>query len=569
VTVRASEFFKNGRTVSQLPLAGWRLVVSLISALAARRPVAVLPQYRHERTGLSRLAIILTASIAALIFCFVYGFFFALFAPYLIALFAVPVLALLVMAIWALPDSERAPTYLIEIFFFTFFISLIIWPNYLALSLPGLPWITMIRLTGFPLLAVMFLCASTSPRFRSEMADVLRSAPWVWKLLCVFVVIQFLSIGISKSIPVSINKFIVYQITWTTIFFASCYVFSKEGRAERWAFLLCICTVFIGLLGFWEHRIGYIPWAGHIPSFLKIEDEAVQRILAGTARAAIGIHRVQSTATTSLGMAEMIAMSTPFFIHILIYKKNLLIKAACAISLLFLFNILSYSQSRLGMVGFFLSILFSLLFWGATNWWKDRRSLFGPAVVLSYPLMFCGFIVSSFFVGRLRNMVWGNAAHQPSNEGRMMQYELGFSKFIKNPFGYGVGQGAETLGVYNRAGVMTIDTYYILILLEYGLIGFIAYYLMWILGIARGVKSLRQPKAYTSNNSYAVPAIISLINFVIIKSIFSNQDNHPTAYMMLGLIVAISARVSQTITEANHASSAPARTASRRILATS
>ncbi|MFN3514876.1 MAG: O-antigen ligase family protein [Phenylobacterium sp.] len=565
--MRASELFKNGKITSQLPAAGWRLLVKWGAALTARRPTAALPQYRHERTGLSRHAIVLSAAIAAIAFCFVYGFFFALFAPYLIALFATPVVALAVMAIWALPDTDKAPTYLIEIFFFTFFISLIIWPNYLALSLPGLPWITMIRLTGFPLLAVMFLCASTSPRFRSEMGEVLRSAPWVWKLLCVFVVIQLLSIGLSKSIPVSVNKFIVYQITWTTIFFASCYVFSKEGRAERWAILLCICTVFIGLLGLWEHRIGYIPWAGHIPSFLKIEDEAVQRILAGTARAAIGIHRVQSTATTSLGMAEMIAMSTPFFIHILIYKRNIFIKAACAISLLFLFNILTYSQSRLGMVGFFLSILFSLLFWGATNWWKDRRSLFGPAVVLSYPLMFCGFIVASFFVGRLRNMVWGNAAHQPSNEGRMMQYELGFSKFLKNPFGYGVGQGAETLGVYNRAGVMTIDTYYILILLEYGLIGFLAFYLMWVMGIFQGVKSLRQPQAYTSNNSYAVPAIISLINFVIIKSIFSNQDNHPIAYMMLGLVVAISARVGQANAAAPQKSTALA-PASRRVLAT-
>src|SRR3546814_19590484 len=72
---------------------------------------------------------------------------------------------------------------------------------------------------------------------------------------------------------------------------------------------LLMTTVLLTLVAVQEWRHGVVPWVGHVPSFLKIQDPVVQRVLEGSARAATGIHRIQATYTTSLGFAEFLARS--------------------------------------------------------------------------------------------------------------------------------------------------------------------------------------------------------------------------------------------------------------------
>jgi hypothetical protein len=120
-----------------------------------------------------------------------------------------------------------------------------------------------------------------------------------------------------------------------------------------------------------------------------------------------------------------------------------------------------------------LSFLLYLAAWGILRWRQSRESLFGPAITLAYPLIFAAFIAATFTVGRLRRMVWGGGEHQFSTDARRVQYERGFEILAGNPFGHGIGMGAETLGFTNLAGVLTIDTYYLAIALEYGVIGFL------------------------------------------------------------------------------------------------
>lgn len=477
------------------------------------------------------------------LFCLFYGFAFALTAPYLILQFAMPVIALGLLAVWALPDSRHAPTNLLQALFFIFFIGLVVWPNYLALSLKGLPWITLIRLSGFPLLFLLLVCVSVSRSFRSDVAGVFNQVPLVWKFFAAFVVLQLLSIALSSNVAASINKFIIAQVSWTAIFVVSCYVFLKRGRAEIWGILFCLITLVVAVIGAYEFSLGRVPWAGSVPNFLKIEDEAVQRILAGKVRFAIGAHRVQSVFSTSLGLAECIALSIPFFLHLVTGRYPLSIRIGASLSLPFLFYVVTTTDSRLGVVGFFLAFMLYLLIWGALRWKRYKDSIFGPAIVLAYPVLFCAFVAATFIVGRLRNMVWGTGAHQASNEGRIRQYQEGLEKIISNPFGYGIGQGAEVLGTRNGNGVLTIDTYYILIALEYGVVGFILYYGLMVAAIYYAAKQIIAGLQQNDRDvSLLVPTTISLSSFLVIKSIFSNQDNHPIAFMMLGMAAALTYR---------------------------
>src|SRR5205807_10534786 len=147
-------------------------------------------------------------------FCVFYGFAFALFAPALLLPLVVPLPVLAMIAIWALPEVRAVPTRTLTRLTFVFFVGLVMWPNYIALALLGLPWITMVHITGFPLLLTMLICVSVSSEFRSRLAASLSAAPWIWRGVVAFVVLQFISIGFSDSIGFSIDKFIVAQVDW-------------------------------------------------------------------------------------------------------------------------------------------------------------------------------------------------------------------------------------------------------------------------------------------------------------------------------------------------------------------
>jgi hypothetical protein len=296
--------------------------------------------------------------------------------------------------------------------------------------------------------------------------------------------------------------------------------------------------------GFWEWRLQAVPWAGHIPTFLKIEDETVQRILSPHARAASGIYRVHSTNSTTLGLAEMLGLSMPFAMHFILDRYKLWMRVAAAIYIPLAVNTIFMTDSRLGVVTALCSLVFYLLIWAVLRWKQERQSLFGPAVVLAYPAIFSGFVASTFFIGRLRAEVWGNGPQQASTESRLEQWRMAIPKIIHNPFGNGLGQGGAELGFFNGAGVLTIDSYYLSVLLELGVMGFIVYYGLMIQGIlvgARTVVSARGDKEFR----LLLPISVALMDFVISKSVFSQDAGHPLVFMMLGAVVAMAHRAKQ------------------------
>ncbi len=475
--------------------------------------------------------------IALTLCSLLYGFAYGLFGQYLMLQLTVPLLILTMVVIWLLPDTGRAPTQGMARLIFAFVVALLCWPDYLALALPGLPWITAIRLVCVPLLFLMMISLSTSSGFRADMKAVLSASPMIWKLLATFMVVAGLSIVLSSDIPLSISKFVVAQLAWTTIFFASCYVFLKPGRVMLFAKFLWGIAFYDGLIGLYEAWYSRVPWAGRIPSFLAVEDESVQRILQGAMRAATGIYRVQAKFTTSLGLAEFLALTIPFLLHIIMTTKSILVRMSGIATIPFLFYIIVKTDSRLGMIGFFMSFLVYLLFWGAIRWRRQSESLFGPAIVIAYPAIFAAFIAATFAIGRLHTMVWGSGAQQFSTDARKMQYAMGIPMVLRNPIGHGIGEGAKTLGFVNLGGDLTIDTYYLAVALEYGVVGFVAFYGMLLLTIykaGRAALDTRDPEIL-----WLAPIAIALVNFVIIKSVFSQQENHPLVFMMIGMAMAL------------------------------
>lgn len=478
---------------------------------------------------------------ALLFFTWFYGAAFGLTTTFFLLQLSVPLIILAAAAIWLLPESEAAPVGLLTTILFTYLTVLLLWPDYLAVALPGLPWITAVRLVGVPLGFVLMVCLSTSAALREQFKQILGATPLIWRLMAGFGLLATLSVAVSGDVGLSISKLIVAGLNWFLIFFVAAFVFSQPGKLMRLAYLLWVCVLILSMIGIQEWRHSVVPWAGHIPSFLAIQDDAVLRILSGASRAGSGIYRVQSKFTTSLGLAEFYALTVPFILHFAFNAPRWWLRVAAVLTVPLIFRMIILTDSRLGVVGFFSACLLYLLIGSVWRWQRSRDSAFGPLIVVAYPAIFCGFVAATFFVRRLNAMVWGSGAQQASTESRKLQYIMGFPKVVARPWGYGIGRGAEALGFYNGAGVLTIDTYYLAVALEFGVAGFIVYYSMFVVGAWNGAR--RIIAATDPEHMLVAPITIALVNFIIIKSIFSQLENHALVFALLGALVAICYRI--------------------------
>ena len=484
--------------------------------------------------------IVLIATILLGVACVPYGFYYALFTPWLLVNFLAPLAAMVVVLIWVLPPARSAPDVAIERLFFMFFVVFSLWPNYLAIALPGLPWITMTRLVGIPLVLLFLTGISISSATRIQLASILRQSPAVWRLLVLFVLIQTISIVFSSQPGESMSKYMVHQTNETAIFFICAYVFRMPGRLERWAWMLWGFAIILSVNALIEFRLAHVLWAGHVPDFLAVQDETVAKILGGGMRVTTDTYRAQGIFSTSLGCGEYLAYATPFVFHIAANAKyKPFVRFAALGSLILIIDAILATDSRLGILGYFIGTSLYALGWAVQKWRREPHSLLAPTVLAIYPVGFVAFIAASFTVGRIKAKVWGMGQYENSNQARIDQFHMSLPKLLSHPWGYGIGRGAEALGYTNLGGGLTIDVYYVLVAMEYGIIGFFVFFGIFISSIIYSIKYVAFSRSEDNEFRFAFPACISLFIFIVAKAFFAQEDNHPIVFMLAGIVTAL------------------------------
>lgn len=498
------------------------------------RPAVTLARY--TRPGYWHHHRVLAFVLLGLL-CSIYGFLFSLGTTFILIQLLVPLAVAAVFVVFLLPENGTVYERTQESLLFAFLVVLLCWPDYIAIAIPGLPWITFIRLTTIPLLAVFLVNLAQSRGFRTELASILSASRPVGTLVAGFAVIALVSVVFSAKLSYSANKWFVLFSTNISVFFVSAYVFTRPGRVVKLGYFLWASAILVCLIGLQEWRHQVIPWAGHIPGIFKIDAETQKLIYGFKGRAATGIYRIQSKFTTPLALAEFLSLAAPFVLHLGFTIRSWKVRIGAALTLPLLLYVITLTDSRLGIVGLVITFLAYFLYFGFTRWKRVRSSLFGPAIVLSYPALFFAVVMATFFVGRLRARVWGTGAQQASTEARQEQLAQGIPMVLKHPWGHGIGRAAETLGFSDGEGLLTIDSYYLSVALEFGILGFIIYYGMFLWSIGKGATSL--PRSTNRDTEFIAPLTIALANFVVIKSILSQQENHPLAFVLLGALCAL------------------------------
>ncbi|MCW6532758.1 MULTISPECIES: O-antigen ligase family protein [Sphingomonas] len=465
------------------------------------------------------------------------GMFFAITTTYFLVPLVAPLALLAGLVIWLLPDVGRAPTKLMSQLLFAFVAVLLCWPNYIGIDFPGLPWITLLRLVSLPLGVVLLVSLSISAQFRRELSETLAAVPVVPWLLGAFGALAFLTVFWSTDVGYSANKFSVAMFSWFAPFFAAVYAFRQPGRLVWLGRLLWGITLLVCALAVVEAHMQKVLWSGHLPPLLSIQDDTVTRILSGAIRSATGKYRTVATFSTPLGLAEYLGLAAPFVLHFALVAKRPITRVIAAATFPLMFYVVAQTDSRMGMINMFVAALLYLFFWSLRHRQTNPESPIGTALLVGYPVMAFGFLLSTFFVGKIRHLVWGDGSQQSSNDMRMEQLNVGIPKILNRPWGWGMGRAPETLALDS------IDNFYLTVGLEYGLVGLVLFFGMIAAAIWAGVRrAIRFPEGELG---MMVPLIISLINFLIVKTTLSQQDSHGLVFVMLGALVAACWRYDQ------------------------
>jgi hypothetical protein len=510
------------------------------------RPARVLPQYQQPRRPLRNFLVYSTFYLAAVLIAGFYGFGVALLPPLMLMYLCLPIALLALFVIWALPDTGTAPTRFLGKTFLSLVVVIILWPDYLAVQIPGFAWISLRRVVS-TLLALTFLMGlSLSSSFRSEVSDVISRKNPFWLLFFGFVTLQIVTIPLSADPAKSFNLVFNQFFIWTVPLIFGAWYFRDEVHRTRWVnIFLALVTIHMAI-GAFEYSNGRLLWAGHIPGFLQVQDEVMERILAGGWRD--GKYRITSSFFVSLSFAEYLACVVPFALHKAFTSTGMFRRSVWIVFDLLLLTAIIFTRSRLGIVGWISVHAIFVLFWGVRRWLKSREDLVGPAISLFYPVLVVVFAVSMFTVDAVKFRTIGGGSTPASDEGRRQQFELFWPKLFGNPIGHGSGQSAQILNFRQPGGLLTVDSYIITVGIDFGILGIFFFFGMLL---TAAYKCLRLYLIDLSNKAeLALPVAAALISFAITRLVLSQMDTLPIAYLLMAFAMGLcfsSARRDQDI----------------------
>lgn len=410
-----------------------------------------------------------------------------------------------------------------------------LYPHYISLRVSGLPWISPIRLVLAVLFFIWIYALRTSPSMQGNIVRYIRENPLFFKFFGLFLLAQALGLLTARDLSLTFTKFALFQLYWTFPLFATLSLVRTQRRFALLPWLFIICAAVQCAVGFVEARQQRLIWLDYLPPGFGADSEVLQRILQGQFRA--DGYRVQGSWSVSLVYAEFLVLMLPFALHAAIEGRSKILRLTGLVTALAILPAQFLSGSRLGMVGTIVVFLVLAAIYIIRLWKADKRGMHGPLALMMLPIGLVLFAAAFVASPRLQSMTIGGGQHQASTDGRYEQARMAIPRVIERPlFGHGIGQGAEALGYRNLAGTLTIDSYFLNIILEVGIVGFIAYFGMILTVIWSGAKAYLDPRA-GPNERMGGPLALSLIAYLVVKLVLSQTDTHMLVFLMMGLVL--------------------------------
>ena len=213
----------------------------------ARGRDALFP-FRSELAPAARLMRRGAFYAAAIVLGIFYGFWGTVLPAAFIVLMVVPILILFGLLLWVMPDTRAAASRPSWLLFMAFTAVTFLWPNYLGLSLPSAPVLSLRRVVGLALMLVFLVHMASSHEARAQVKEQLSGFPLLWKLLVGFAIVQVIAIGHADNWYLAYRFWFNALYAWIALFFVAVFVFATPGRIEAWAKLIACCAILVACI---------------------------------------------------------------------------------------------------------------------------------------------------------------------------------------------------------------------------------------------------------------------------------------------------------------------------------
>jgi hypothetical protein len=205
------------------------------------------------------------------------------------------------------------------------------------------------------------------------------------------------------------------------------------------------------------------------------------------------------------------------------------------------------TDARLGVLGYLVSILAYVLLWSLIRWRQRINDLVAATLVYAYPAGFLAILGASMVVHKIHVLIFGGGAQTASNMQRQEQFRMALPALLTHPLGHGTNQAGMAMG-YGAGDFIAIDSYYISVALDYGILGVALYMAMFVIVIAAAVQAMMTLNPDGDREfTMLIPLAACLSAFLLIRGVFAQPDIHPMIFTILGMTVALVARTRQKI----------------------
>lgn len=501
-------------------------------------PAAVLPSYRQEPSRLRHFTMKAIFYVFIVFMGLFYGLSVVVLPPVLLLYASFPILLLLLLVLWAMPDVGRGPVALVSIGFLGFNLAIVLWPDYMAMQIPGFAWISVRRLWSWFLTGGLLLCLAMSSAVRHRLAERIAVTRPFWIMAAFYFAWHWLTLPLSgtplRSMNISLNQVFI----WGIPLLAAAYLIDGYKSLRRWEIMMLLAGAVNCVIALLESHNRELLWANHIPAFLTVQDEVLQRILTGAVRD--GQYRSTSIFSVSLCLAEFLAILAPFALRRIFSTNKLGRMVVWGAFDLMVCGAIVLTHSRLGIIGWLAGHGVFIFLWAWKRWATKVQDLIGPSLTLALPVGAIVLLAAMLTVPAIHNRTLGGGSTGFSDRAREQQYHLFWPDLARNPLGYGTGQSGAILQFRSPGGQYTVDSYFITTGIDYGLVGLVCFFGMFFYTFYLMATTYLSSEG--KDGEMALPMACAIAVLFMIRLVLSQSDNMPLIFVVFGMAIALYAR---------------------------
>lgn len=406
----------------------------------------------------------------------------------------------------------------------------IVWPVYLTISLGPIN-VTPARLMA-ALALLSLICFSIT--FEYRMVQIIRvirfsksiyfwfTAYFIWRIIC-----DGIGVDPASSYTLTMMDLICSGVFIFTITSISMNSLNSIPRAIVWVDFILIS---LGMIEFVFH----FSLAPILSKFSSMSAE--QLVVYGSDVYRGDVFRVRSLSSHPILLGSFAAGCIPILIQqFKSQESKLTFKIICLITGAMSPVVIIATDARSSFFGGIAGIVFYYFMKAIRSAKRDPALLVFLAIAAVMGLSAAATLsATSDAFGGIAELVAGrNQREQSSSEARMTMLDNGLKALSARPIaGYGDGQASKVAGLVGAQNVLTIDSYYLSVCLNFGYIGFTINIFFFISVLMKGASASIRSRVPPSDRDIISAMLATSICLLICAITVSSSEYFPLIYAM-------------------------------------